>query len=324
VVLGGNGVGDEILRLAFLRNFAPKNGEYGYVCDQRVHGLFSRAMPKLRPLRASRTMGPFKVSADEYLRDREGLAPWVDKVRVTREIFDREIPRYGEVMLSEDLMYAYFSSFGRYRGVKEPLFNALPERVEQARRWLATLPPGLKVGVSWRSGVPGVIRDVSYTRIDEWGPIFDATNTTFVLLQYSNSEEDIRKELELVREQFGVEIHVMPGLDLKDDFEGVVALCAELDIVVAPGTTLRETAAAAAATTWTLSTTPYLPDQWRIDQEDKHSDLIFPSMRHFTALQYESRQGAIAALGRELAEAGRVYAATANEPRERVRLSASG
>jgi len=303
VILGGNGVGDEILRLAFLRELAPKkSAQYGYICDQRVAGLFERAMPgTLTALHASRTSGAFAVPEDQFWRDREGMPPWADRMRLTKRILREEIPKYGEIMLSEDLMYSYFIQHGRYRGSVEPLFKALPERKSEARAWLDSLPGAIKVGISWRSGQPGVARDICYTKISQWGDILTLPNVSFVLLQYSNRREDIEREITEAKERFGVTIHV-PNIDLKNDFEGMVALCKELDVVIAPGTTLRETAAAAGARTWTLSTTPYLPDQWRIDQADKETDLIFPSMIHFTALRYNSREGALAEIAKRLKE----------------------
>lgn len=299
VVLGGNGVGDEILRFGLLRAMAPKGASFTYTVDARLAGLMGRSMPKLKVISPSRIHGPYKVTEEQFWADREGLPEGTDKMRVTRQVFEA-IKAHGEVMLSEDLICAYFEQAGKFRGPSSPVFEPLPDQTERARAWLDTLPRGINVGISWRSGQAGLIRDVSYTRISEWGDILRTPNVNFVLLQYSNKAEDIARELEEVRNLFGVTIHVKPDLDLRDDFEGVVAMCRALDVVIAPGTTLRETAAAAGVPTWTLSTTPYLPDQWRIDQGDGHTDLIFSSMIHFTALRYGDRTGALSEVARRV------------------------
>jgi hypothetical protein len=299
VILGGNGVGDEILRFGLLRAMAPAGASFTYAVDARVAGLFERSMPNLKVISPSRIHGPFKVTEQQFWKDREGLPAETDRMRVTRAVFDA-VKRHRETMLSEDLVCAFFEQAGKFRGPSEPVFNPLPARTDQARRWLDTLPPGINVGISWRSGQAGLIRDVSYTRIAEWGAILRTPNVNFVLLQYSNNQDDIEGELAEAKNLFGATVHVMPGLDLRDDFEGVVAMCRALDLVIAPGTTLRETAAAAGAAVWTLSTTPYLPDQWRIDQADGHTDVIFPSMLHFTALKYGGRIGALTAVGQRL------------------------
>lgn len=289
LVLGGQGVGDEILRLAILRERGNPKARYGYVCDPRVGDLFERGMPNVKAMSASRLFGPFAVNEDQYWLDREGTPLDIDPGRITRNILKAKND-YQEIALSEDLFYQYVNEKGQYRGSTEPLFKVKPSAKAKVTKWLKTLPPAtLNVGISWRSGTRDIIRNKGYTDILQWGKILGVKNVNFILLQYS----DCTQELAEVKEQFGVDIHVMPGLDLKDDFEEVVAMCAQLDLVLTPGVALRETAGAVAANTWSLSTTPHLPDWWRISSEDNETDAIFPSIKHITAREYGNRQAVL-------------------------------
>lgn len=294
--LGGQGVGDEIMRLAILKETANPKAEYGYVCDKRVASLFERSMDNLTVYSASRLFGPFAVSEDQYWLDREGTPLDADPGRITRDIM-KAMNGFSEVAISEDLFYHYVLQKGSYRGSKEPLFKASSAARSKVTKWLKTLPPAkLNVGISWRSGTRDLFRSKAYTDILQWGDILKTKDVNFVLLQYS----DCTQELAEVKEKFGVDIHVMPGVDLKDDFEEVVALCEKLDLVLTPGVALRETAGAAGANTWSLTTTPHLPDWWRIASEDNETDTLFPSMKHITAREYGGRQQVLDEIARRL------------------------
>lgn len=301
LVFGGQGVGDEIFRLAILRELMPKSKKFGYTVDKRLAPLFERAIPNLKAYSPSTTRGIHAVSEKEYWEDRDGVPFGMDLSRVNLEIM-KDIKKYRDIMLSEDLMFAYFVQGGKFRGRKEPLFEPLESETNRVRNWLDTLPNKIKVGISWRSGELAAFRDVCYTKIEQWGPILKNKKIDFILLQYTNHIEDLERELAQAKQLFGCEIHTMPNFDLKNDFETMVAMCRALDIVIAPGTALRETAGAAGANCWTLSTTPVTPDQWRIDQEDEHTDLVFPSMYHFSAKKYKNADNAIMEIGKRLDE----------------------
>lgn len=293
--LGGWGIGDEILRLSILRGARSPDAKYAYLCDPRFRAMFSRAVPDVEFFSNSRIFGPYKVSEEHYWRDREGAPIDSDLARVS-DLVMRKKRDYPEVALSEDLFFHFVAQKGVYRGPKEPLLTALPDKVEAARRWLATLPPGLNIGVSWRSGTRDLYRNKSYTEIVDWAEILAIPGLNFILLQYSDVSEELRE----VEAKYGVKIHTMPGVDLKDDQEDIAGLCMACDIVLTPGTALRELAGALGARTWSLSTTPYYPDLWRIDPEDGVTDVLFPSIHHFTAMRHGSREAVLTAIAEEL------------------------
>jgi hypothetical protein len=300
LILGGSGVGDELLRLGMLRPLMKDNARYGYVVDQRVQRLFESSCKNLKAYTVSSTVGYNAVSRSQYWQDRAGLPAFVDRMRLTSEVY-RARKHYADVIISEDLMYNYFAQGGNFRGVTEPLLIPLQSNAEKAKAWLDTLPAGKKVGISWRSGALGIDRSPCYTMIEQWGDVLKQKHIRFVLLQYSNDPADLASELEYARENFGCVIHTMADVDLKNDFEMVVALSSQLDLVIAPGTTLRETTGAAGVLTWTLSTTPFLPDLWRIDPADGETDLIFPSMKHLSCQRYGNSEAALAEIARRFA-----------------------
>lgn len=293
--LGGWGIGDEIMRLSILREARAPGGKYAYLCDPRFKAMFTRAMPDVEFFSNSRIFGPFRVSEEEYWRDREGAPIDSDLARVS-ELVMKKKEGYPDVALSEDLFYHFVAQKGAYRGSAKPLLTAMPDKVEAARKWLATLPSGVNIGISWRSGTRDIYRNKAYTEITNWGEIFAIPGLNFILLQYS----DVSEELKEVEAKYGVKMHAMPGVDLKDDQEDIAGLCMACDIVLTPGTALRELAGALGARTWSLSTTPYYPDLWRIDPEDSVTDVLFPSIHHFTAMRHGSREAVLTAIAEEL------------------------
>lgn len=120
-----------------------------------------------------------------------------------------------------------------------------PARVEEMKRALAALP-GKKIGLCWRSMMLEAKRAKYFSPIEQWGPVLATEGVSFVNLQYG----DCAAELARAAERFGVTIHRIEGLDLKDDIDGTAALCAGLDLVLSAPTAAGATAGAVGAKTW--------------------------------------------------------------------------
>jgi len=88
-----------------------------------------------------------------------------------------------------------------------------------------------------------------FSPIDAWGGILKTPGITFVNLQYGDSAPDIAR----AEEKFGVKIHTVEGLDLKDDIDGTAALALALDLVLSAPTAAAHTAASVGAKVWYLS-----------------------------------------------------------------------
>lgn len=291
--IGCNGIGDDIVRLGMFRAMWDGTGKIGVSVDPRMKAQFARSLPSIEFVSASRMTGPFAVSETEYWRLRDGIPPGVDNQRIDRDMLAL-MASYPEVALTEDLLISYLENKAP-TAPAVPMLNVLPDKQEWARNWLKTLGPGLTVGVSWRSGSRDIVRDKSYTDIVDWGAVFGVGTVTFINLQYSYEDS----ELEDVWAKHGCRIHNPPDVDLKNDIEEITALATVLDVVISPGTTVREMCAAAGANVWSLSTTPFYPDLWRI-ADDGEGDKIFPSMRHFTAEKYGSAEKALDEIARRL------------------------
>ncbi|MDZ4369182.1 MAG: tetratricopeptide repeat protein [Afipia sp.] len=105
-----------------------------------------------------------------------------------------------------------------------------PARVAECRAWLDTLGAGPKIGISWTSGKVDDIRALSYTKLANWKDLFAIEGAAIVNLQYT----DVSAEADALQRERGLKLHCMPGLDLFNDLEGVAALTACMDAVVAP------------------------------------------------------------------------------------------
>jgi hypothetical protein len=92
----------------------------------------------------------------------------------------------------------------------------------------------------------GAKRAKYFSPMDYWGPILQTPGVSFVNLQYGDCAADIAR----AQEKFGVTIHQMEGLDLRDDIEGAAALCAALDLVISAPTAAAATAASVGAKVW--------------------------------------------------------------------------
>ncbi len=121
-----------------------------------------------------------------------------------------------------------------------------PDRAAAWAARLGALGAGLKVGLAWTSGYVTRERSAAYTTLDQWAPVFAVPGLRLVTLQYGDREAEIRA----AEQRFGVTIHRWPDLDLKDDFEGVAALAANLDLVVSVAVSAGELAGALGVPVW--------------------------------------------------------------------------
>lgn len=120
-----------------------------------------------------------------------------------------------------------------------------PDRVASWRARLAALPQGPRIGLSWRSGMTTEDRRDEYTAPDAWAPLFALPGARVVNLLY-----DAEEEIAAVEARFGVVLHRWSDLDLRDDLEGLAALIANLDLVIAPATSVGEMAGALGVPVW--------------------------------------------------------------------------
>ncbi len=121
-------------------------------------------------------------------------------------------------------------------------------RRAEARAWLETLGPGLKVGIAWRSGHRDIVSRRLHTELAEWPAILGTAGVHFVNLQYGDCGEELRA----AESRSDIRIHSAPDLDLFNDFEGIFGLSAALDLTISTVTTACVPSAAIGTVTWLL------------------------------------------------------------------------
>jgi Flp pilus assembly protein TadD len=128
-----------------------------------------------------------------------------------------------------------------------PYIVADPQRAQHFNSWLQSIPGQLKVGISWRSGVytPERARRHFYTRLDQWDPILQLQDLTFVNLLYGDCSEEIAT----TEERLSCRIHQPPDLDLRDDLDGLFALLSTLDVVISAQSSIIDSAGSLGITT---------------------------------------------------------------------------
>src|SRR3546814_16531770 len=97
---------------------------------------------------------------------------------------------------------------------------------------LSALPAGFKVGICWRSQFSHRDRDIHYTQLEMWEPIFRIPCLVFVNLFYEKCEEEIAE----AEQRFGIGIHRWDDIELTNEMEAAFALTNQVTMVVAHST----------------------------------------------------------------------------------------
>lgn len=197
------GIGDEIRFATMVPDVVERGADVTLEVSPKLLRLFERSFPSVR------------VVASPFLPAERG-----------EERFDIAMPT---------------GSLGQHvRGSAErfprdrTLFRPDAQRVADLRRRVESLGAGPKIGLSWRSGVQGRLRNQFYAAVSDLEPVLRVRGVVFVNLQY----DDCLDELAEITERFGVPVHAFDDLDLFDDLDGSAALTAALDGVVSANTSV--------------------------------------------------------------------------------------
>ena len=232
LMVGEQGLGDEFMFANILPDVQNAVGDTGrlQICvDPRLISLFQRSFPKAH-------VGAYD---DRTLVDADGNKA----LRLIPFIKDDK-PDYWAPMGSALRFYR-----NRLRDFRHEAFLvADPVRVADFRARLAALP-GKTVGLCWRSMMLGAKRAKYFSPIAMWGPILQTPDVSFVNLQYGDCEAEIA----CAEKTFGVKIHRMEGLDLRNDIDGVAALARALDLVLSAPTAAAAIAASVGTPVWFIA-----------------------------------------------------------------------
>src|SRR5512132_1118032 len=224
LVWAEQGIGDEIRFLSVLGEILGQARAVSYVGEQRLNELLARAFPSLLlPERAGHDRDPASSGFDLQ-------TPVGSLARFHRRSLD---------------------AFSEPR----PFLAPDPELRDRWGQWLQMLGAGAKIGISWRTGRNARLKQARYVSMDEWGRFLADMPARWICLQYDDCDDDIAT----FARRFGAVVHVTPGLDRRDDFEGMAGLYAGLDAVVAAPNTVADLAGALGIPCWVVAHSPHWP-----------------------------------------------------------------
>lgn len=241
------GIGDEIDFSRRYPDIIAAAGEVIFESDARLVPIFERTFPHVRFL-------PENIDRDADWERQDcdlHLPAWnlFQYFPFTQE--ERDMVAYPE-----DDIEAAFLCGERSKEAKGYLLPD-PERVKEMAARVDALPEGLKVGICWRSQMSHRDRDIHYTRLQMWEPIFRVPGLVFVNLFYDQCEEEIKD----AEERFGINIHRWPDVDLKNDMEAAFALTTQVDMLITTSTSPQRIAEAVGKEVWLMSTGGRCPMQ---------------------------------------------------------------
>lgn len=228
LVIGEQGIGDEIMFANPIRDLIDRVGEDGNVLinvAMRLVPLFERAYPECRvgyPMFTSHNGKNVNVTT------------WESE----RGPLDYYVPM-------GDLFMHLRPDIASYRNVGK-LLKPDPEEVKMWRQRLAELSDGPYVGLCWRSGMITGGRKKFFAPLEEWGPVLSNTDATFINLQYGDVSEDVQT----IKDLYGCDLHQMEGLDIRNNLDSNAALCEALDLVISAPTAAAALAASVGTKTW--------------------------------------------------------------------------
>jgi len=222
------GLGDEICFASCFPEMIAEAKHCIIECEPRLGPLFARSFPT--------------ATVVGVLRSDQS---WLDKVPpIDVKMIAGGLPRYLRPTLD------HFPKTPAY-------LSADPQQVTYWRERLASLGPGKKIGICWRSGMTKGERHKFYSDLTQWGNILTIAGTHIINLQYGDCVDELR-EAEL---KFGIRIISFPELDLRNAIDDSAALMAALDFVVSAATAVSEIAGAIGVESYRLN---HFGKQWEV------------------------------------------------------------
>jgi len=203
------GLGDEIEFSTCLTDVFETTSNVILECDYRLVDIYKRTFPSFEVRRESFNNDLYSDYDDFDVQCAIGSLP---------KIFRRDINSFNRkiipLVINKDSINKFRNRLGNYNGKK-------------------------LIGISWRSGLVSIGRNVNYTVLEDWFELLTQEDFQFVNLQYGECEEEILN----IENSIGIKIIRWPDLDLKNDLENIYGLIKNLDAVVTVGTAVSSIAA---------------------------------------------------------------------------------
>jgi tetratricopeptide (TPR) repeat protein len=225
LVCAEQGLGDEIMFASILPEIIGQAGDCIVECDAKLVPIFKRSFPSATVMRR-RMPGE---TARERLPHVDLQTP-VGSLPLLRRNQLEDFPRHGSYLKADT------------------------ERVAYWKTRLDELGSGLKVGISWRGGVPKTGRDRRSLPLVEWHPLLQHKGVHLVSLQYT----ECSAEIAALEQAHGIKLtHWQEAID---DYDETAALLCALDLVITVQTAVFHLSGALGRPVWGLVP---LPAEWR-------------------------------------------------------------
>jgi tetratricopeptide (TPR) repeat protein len=220
LVLGEQGIGDQIMFASCLPEVTARARECILVCEPRLVGLFTRSFPEV------------------IVRSPQSL---------TREALER-----ADFEVQAGSLPVRFrrsaAAFPDHRGY----LRADPARVAHWRERLGATGARLRIGLSWRGGTAQTRSRLRSIPLAELAPLLELPDARFVSLQYG----DVAAEVTGFRRATGIDVLAFP--EAIADYDETAALVSALDLVVTVCTSVVHLTGALGRPVWVL--VPSVPE----------------------------------------------------------------
>lgn len=262
LVHGEQGLGDEIMFASCLPELIAQAGRCVIDCHPRLEVLFRRSFP------AATVHGGLQTDDMAWLAD----CPPADY-----QVPAGSVPR---ILRSRPEHFPLHAGY----------LHADDERTLAWKTRLASLGPGVKVGLSWRGGTPDSRTHLRSLSLEALLPVLRTEGVEFVDLQYTDTAE----ERALLAQDHGVRLTHWP--DALEDYDETAALVAALDLTLSVCTAVVHLAGALGRPAWVM--TPYSPE-WRYGCAGEGM-VWYPSVRLVRQPRYGAWEPVIAEIARRL------------------------
>ena len=269
LILSVYGPGDEIRFASIYKDIKQDYPNIKISCEERLFSLLSRSFKDIEIISVRRTRNISPVNGYVY-EDYNDLP-----TSTFCSVMDNQLHEHiinSNTLCVTDFISKYRTSRNQFPG--EPIFLA---DIDKAHEINKKLPKNeMLIGINWRSSLSGFTRNVHYLEVEQLAPIFELEGITFVNLQY----DDCIEELNWVDKNFPNKMINLTEIDQYNDFESVAALMTNLDLVIAPCTSVAELSGALGVDTLLLSNSAEI--KWR-SAPDTKQDIWFSSIEHVEA-----------------------------------------
>jgi tetratricopeptide (TPR) repeat protein len=238
------GLGDEVLYAGLLSEALNRDVSITLSADKRLLPILQRSFPEVR------------LIDNLVLRDSS-----VD------EGYDFQAP-------VGDLGYLLKVDTALIKSTRSPYLKSDPQMRMRYRSALSSLGEGLACGIAWKSANKQFGADKS-VNLNSFRSLLTTPGFSFVNLQYG----DVGAEIQSAKEELGVTIHQIEGLDVFNDIDGLLALIDACDVVVTTSNVTAHLAGSAGKRAAVL--VPYGKGKIWYWHKDHEYSLWYPNLRLF-------------------------------------------